>query len=59
MQVAQAKKLLPNDNRIMEIAQGRSKKLSNARNTSREGGFGAGKPFQKPKAGIPSEPQLH
>ena len=55
MQVKKAKKLLPNDAKIMDIAKGRSKRLSNVRNVPRQGGFGAGQPYQKPKAGIPSE----
>lgn len=53
-EVKKAKKLLPNDTKIMDIAKGRSKRLSNVRNVPRQGGFGAGQPYQKPKAGIPS-----
>jgi len=53
--VKKAGKLLPNNPKILnDLAPGRSKKLSAARNTQREGGFGAGQPYQKAKAGIPS-----
>ncbi len=54
LQSKKQKKLQPNDTRILDIAQGRSKKLSAARNTRREGGFGAGQPYQEKKSGIPS-----
>ena len=54
LQSKKQKKLQPNDTRILDIAQGRSKKLSAARNTRREGGFGAGQPYQERKSGIPS-----
>ena len=60
LQVKKAGKLLPNNPKILnDLAPGRSKKLSAARNTQREGGFGAGQPYQKAKAGIPSEPPQH
>jgi len=50
----QAKKLLPKNPKKLEIGVKRSGRLSNVRNVPREGGFGAGQPYQKPKAGIPS-----
>ena len=57
LQVKKAGKLLPNNPKILnEIGPSRAGRLSNVRNVPRQGGFGAGLPYQKPKAGIPSEP---
>ena len=42
-----AGKLLPNNQKLMDQRPGVSQKLSNARNVPREGGFGAGGPWQK------------
>ncbi|CAL5223538.1 g6070 [Coccomyxa viridis] len=53
--VKKAGKLLPNNPKILnEIGPSRAGRLSNVRNVPRQGGFGAGLPYQKPKAGIPS-----
>ncbi len=57
LQVKKAGKLLPNNPKILnEIGPSRAGRLSNVRNVPRQGGFGAGQPYQKPKAGIPSKP---
>lgn len=57
LQVKKAGKLLPNRPEILDkIAPNRAARLSNVRNVPRQGGFGAGQPYQKAKAGIPSKP---
>ena len=54
LQVRKAKKLLPYDQKLMDTWPGRSKKQDAARNTPREGGFGAGGAYQKINKNIPS-----
>ncbi|CAK0759964.1 hypothetical protein CVIRNUC_002732 [Coccomyxa viridis] len=48
------KKLVPNNPEKLKIGERRSGRLKMARDLPREGGFGRGQPYQKPKAGIPS-----
>ena len=55
LQTKKRKKLVPNNPEKLKIGERRSGRLKMARDLPREGGFGRGQPYQKPKAGIPSE----
>ena len=55
LQTKKRKKLVPNNPEKLKIGERRSGRLKMARDLPREGGFGRGQPYQKPKSGIPSE----
>lgn len=54
-QVRKAKKLLPWDQKLFDTAPQRTKKMDNARNVPRKGGFGGGGAYQKISKNIPSK----